>query len=111
MKRIEKVIWLGLIPVTAAIWAARRLAGQPQTPAPVPAPVTPPAPSAPEDDLKLISGIGPVYEKRLKAAGVRRFGDLQAATPQRLLDIVQATAGLADTEAWIAQARQLASGS
>lgn len=120
MKRLKKVIWFGLIPVTAAAWAARRLARQLDIPTPAPArrqPAPTPAPVPPastaaatEDDLKVITGIGPVYEKRLKAAGVCTFATLVATAPERLLEIVNATPGLADTESWIAEARQLLAG-
>jgi predicted flap endonuclease-1-like 5' DNA nuclease len=116
VKRLEKVIWFGLIPVTAAALAARRLARElagPATtaphgqPTPAPAVLRPaPAAAAVEDDLKVINGIGPVYEQRLKAAGVRTLSALVATSPERLLEIVNATPGLADTESWIAEARQ-----
>lgn len=114
MKRFEKLIWFGVIPVTAAaLWLARRLAQQPAAQgmmaSSAPAPAAPATASA-ADDLKLIVGIGPVYERRLQAAGIRTFSDLQKASPQRLLDIVQATPGLADTEDWIKQAGALAAG-
>lgn len=108
MKRLEKAIWLGLIPATAAIWAIRRLTRQLEVPAAMPPQAKPATPSATEDDLKVIAGIGPVYEKRLKAAGVRSFADLLATSPEKLQEIVQATPGLADTQAWIEQAKPLA---
>lgn len=110
MKRLEKAIWLGLIPATAAIWAARRLARQLDVPAAMPPRAEPAMPNATGDDLKVIAGIGPVYEKRLKAAGVRSFADLLATSPEKLLEIVQATPGLADTATWIEQAKQLVGG-
>jgi predicted flap endonuclease-1-like 5' DNA nuclease len=112
VKRVEKMIWFGMIPVAgAAAWLARRLAQQPSTEGMMASVTTAPASSAAADDLKVISGIGPVYEQRLNAAGIRSYRDLQAAAPEKLLEIIQATPGLADTEAWIEQAKQLAKGS
>ena len=112
MKRAEKLIWFGMIPVAgAAVWLARRRAQQPSTGGMMASVSSAPASPAAADDLKVISGIGPVYEQRLNAAGIRTFRDLQAAEPGKLLDIVKATPGLADTEAWIEQAKQLVAGS
>ena len=109
MKRLEKAIWFGLIPAAAAVLVARRLARQLEFPRPAPEPVASAPPrTAIEDDLKAINGIGPVYGKRLKAAGVLSFAELAATSPQRLLEIVNATPGLADPDAWIAEARQRA---
>lgn len=110
MKKVEKLIWFGLIPASAAVWAARRLTRRPAGAGLMPAvdQMQPPATSAPADDLKVISGIGPVYERRLHAAGIRTYQQLRAATPDQLLEIVQATPGLADPGAWIEQAGKLA---
>jgi predicted flap endonuclease-1-like 5' DNA nuclease len=110
VKKVEKLIWFGLIPATAAVWVARRLTQRPGGPGLMPAAEETKAPAAPAtaDDLKVISGIGPVYERRLHAAGIRTYQQLLAATPERLLAIVQATPGLADPDAWIEQARRLA---
>ena len=111
MKRVGKLIWFGMIPVAgAAAWLARRLAQQPPAEGMMASVSPAPASPAAADDLKVISGIGPVFEQRLNAAGIRTFRDLQAAAPEELLDLVKATPGLADTEAWIEQARQLAAG-
>jgi predicted flap endonuclease-1-like 5' DNA nuclease len=61
------------------------------------------------DPLIDINGIGPAYEQRLFDAGIYTFDDLAAQTPARLRELVGAKAWQeADTEAWIAEARQMA---
>jgi predicted flap endonuclease-1-like 5' DNA nuclease len=59
------------------------------------------------DNLEVINGIGPVFARRLHAAGIHTFADLVAASPERLLEIVQAAPGLADPDSWREQAGQL----
>lgn len=59
-----------------------------------------------QDDLTQISGIGPVYARRLNAAGILTFADLAGRDPADLRRIV----GLqpwhaADPSDWIAQAQ------
>jgi predicted flap endonuclease-1-like 5' DNA nuclease len=105
VKRVEKVIWFGLIPGVAGGYllsrllrpapAARGLMGQQ------------PAARAAADDLEIINGIGPVFARRLQGAGVRTFSDLLAASPERLLEIVQSSPGLADPDSWREQAARL----
>lgn len=66
-------------------------------------------PAIREDNLKRISGIGPVYEQRLKEAGVRTFADLARQSPERVGDIVGLKAWQAAAPAeWIAAAADLA---
>ncbi len=62
-----------------------------------------------EDDLQLINGIGPTYERRLKEAGIRTFADVAGQTPETLRSV----SGLktwqsAAPEEWIDEARSLA---
>ena len=60
------------------------------------------------DSLIDINGIGPVYEQRLFDAGITAFADLVAQSPERLRELVGAKSWQEiDTEAWIAEARQL----
>lgn len=42
----------------------------------------------PADDLTAIADIGPVFEQRLKAAGIRTYADLAAAAPEQLADLL-----------------------
>jgi len=66
---------------------------------------------APADPLQEIRGIGDVYARRLRAAGVRTFADLAALTPDEARSLAQAQPWQADTADWIEQARAFASSS
>ncbi|MEK7807446.1 MAG: helix-hairpin-helix domain-containing protein [Chloroflexota bacterium] len=63
---------------------------------------------APEQGLRMITGIGPVYAQRLKDAGIESYADLAKLTPQEVRDImkVQKWQRL-DADSWIAQAVEL----
>lgn len=73
-----------------------------------------PAAAAPQavgkgDRLQTINGIGPVYETKLKEAGVRTFAELAQQTPARVIEIIEPkTWQNIDASAWIAQAKTLA---
>jgi hypothetical protein len=62
------------------------------------------------DDLKIIKGIGPAFEKSLKAAGIRTFTQLAKELPE---DVATYTTNLSASQirkqGWIPQARKLAS--
>ena len=63
----------------------------------------------PPDDFEPIVGIGPVFEQRLYAAGIRTYAALAATTPDQLAQIIDAPKpAQPDYTGWIAQARQLA---
>jgi predicted flap endonuclease-1-like 5' DNA nuclease len=63
-----------------------------------------------EDDLTLIRGIGPAFQKRLNDAGITTFAQLADADPQRLeADGIEGVG--VDLASWIEQARTLAAGS
>lgn len=63
------------------------------------------------DDLKQINGIGPIYERRLKEAGILTFSDLAQQTPDSLRDIAGLRSmQLSDPEQWIVEARDLSEG-
>ncbi len=63
---------------------------------------------APEQDLELISGIGPVFAKRLKNAGINSYADLANLTAQEVRDIVKVKKWQRlDAVSWIAQAVEL----
>lgn len=62
----------------------------------------------PPDDFELIEGIGPVFEQRLYAAGIRTYAALTQATPEQLAQIVAAPKpSQPDYADWIAQAQRL----
>jgi len=87
-----------------------RARGHARAPQPSPTPSARPTVETP-DDLTRIHGIGPVFQKRLHEAGMRTFGQLAAANPQQVRDVV----GAADwqriePERWIDEAAALANG-
>lgn len=63
------------------------------------------------DDLLRIEGIGPVYDGRLRAAGIHTFAELVAAGEARLQEIIQPQAWQRVNFAeWIDQARLIVEG-
>lgn len=74
------------------------------------APVLPAVP----DDLKRIEGIGPKISSVLQEAGIMTFAQLAAASPERLVQILQAAdprlLRLADPASWPEQAALAATG-
>ena len=92
---------------------AEALVETPATPAAAPAPtpvaeapVETPAPTQP-DDLKLIVGIGPALEKKLRAQGILSYRQL-AALDEAGIDRIEAaikTAGRIRRDDWIGQAK------
>lgn len=63
---------------------------------------------APADDLAAITGIGPVYAGRLRAAGIQTFAQLAELTPEQVREIMGPVRSghLIEAERWIAEARQ-----
>lgn len=61
------------------------------------------------DDLTIIRGIGPVFQKRLFEVGVYTFRELADANPAQLEEAGIQGVGV-DLESWIEQARELANG-
>ena len=41
-----------------------------------------------DDDFTRIKGIGPVFDQRLKNAGIRTFGELAITSPERIAEII-----------------------
>ncbi len=70
------------------------------------------APNGEPDDLKKISGVGPVLEKKLHALGIFHFSQIAAFTADDVakVDEVLNFKGRIDREEWIVQARALAAG-
>ena len=62
------------------------------------------------DDLKVINGIGPAFEKRLNTLGVYTFADLIALTDDNIaeLEAQDSMTSLENWHAWIAEAKTLA---
>lgn len=51
-------------------------------------PFTAEATPADEDVFTRIKGIGPIFERRLKSAGIRTFGELAATSPESIAEII-----------------------
>lgn len=109
MKRVGRVI--GFIGGAAAVlWAMRdRLISiaAPAEPEPPRFRVVPPPPSMPPtdsvmDDLTVVTGIGPVFAARLRAAGIDTFEKLAATDDDRLAEI--ADVPVSRVEGWRDQA-------
>ncbi|MEZ4663305.1 MAG: helix-hairpin-helix domain-containing protein [Caldilineaceae bacterium] len=108
---------IGVISGGAASRTALSNVPAPAQAAPVETAAAAPAPAQPapskalgkSDRLQTINGIGPVYEKKLKAAGVQTFADLARQTPEKVVEIIapQSWQNI-DAAAWIAQAAELA---
>ena len=63
------------------------------------------------DTLEKIDGIGPVYQAKLWEAGVHKYADLAALTPERVLEIIQPKDWQhIDAELWIKEASEFESG-
>lgn len=62
------------------------------------------------DDFTRIIGIGPVFDQRLKAAGVRTFAELAAYTPGEIAAVIGWPQTRVEHAEIIEQARQLAQG-
>lgn len=94
-------------------------------PAPTPEPVAQAAPAvAPEgaalfakpegepDDLKQISGVGPVLETKLHDLGITKFAQVAAFTPEQIAQVDDALSfkGRIERDEWLKQAAELAKG-
>jgi len=116
MRRITKlgsyVIGIGA-GVAAVVWLVKdRLLGPEtvpvraeDTPAFRVAPGPPSRPSASDDDLSEVKGIGPVYRARLEQAGITSFSALALATTAEVASAAEIPTDKA--EDWIRQASGL----
>lgn len=70
------------------------------------------APAGEPDDLKKISGVGPVLEKKLHALGITQFAQVAAFTEEDIAKVDEALnfKGRIGREDWIGQATKLAAG-
>lgn len=70
------------------------------------------APEGPADNLKLITGIGPVLERRLNEIGITRWSQIAALTSEDIAKVEDALGikGRAARDNWLAQAEVLARG-
>ncbi|VAV86667.1 LSU ribosomal protein L21p [hydrothermal vent metagenome] len=72
------------------------------------APKTAPKTTA-KDDLKKISGVGPVLEKKLNGLGLMSFADIATLTPAQIADVDEKLnfKGRIEREGWLDQAAKL----
>lgn len=84
---------------------AKKTAAPPTTTATAPA-------AGGADDLKLLSGVGPVLEKKLHEAGVTSFAQIAAWTAQDIAEFDEKLSfkGRIEREGWVEQAKTLAKG-
>jgi len=68
------------------------------------------APSGEPDDLKKISGVGPVIEKKLHALGITQYEQIAAFTADDIAKVDDALSfkGRIERDDWLAQAKKLA---
>ncbi len=68
------------------------------------------APAGAPDDLKQISGVGPVIEKKLHALGITRYEQVAAFTDDDIVKVDDALAfkGRIERDDWVAHAKKLA---
>lgn len=68
------------------------------------------APEGEPDDLKKISGVGPVLEKKLNALGITKFAQVAAFTPEDIARVDDALSfkGRIERDNWLEQAAELA---
>lgn len=68
------------------------------------------APDGAADDLKKISGVGPVLEKKLNALGITTYAQVAAFTPEDITRVDDALSfkGRIDRDDWLSQAKTLA---
>ena len=68
------------------------------------------APEGPADDLKKISGVGPVLEKKLNALGITTYAQVAAFTAEDIARVDDALSfkGRIERDNWVQQASELA---
>jgi len=69
-------------------------------------------PEGEPDDLKKISGVGPVLENKLHALGITKFAQVAAFTPEDIAKVDDALSfkGRIERDDWLKQAAELANG-
>ena len=69
-------------------------------------------PKGAADDLKKISGVGPVLEKKLNALGITQYAQVAAFSPEDIerVDAELNFKGRIERENWLEQAKTLAAG-
>lgn len=70
------------------------------------------APAGAKDDLKLISGVGPVLERKLNELGITKFEQVAKFTKKQIAEVDDRLSfkGRIERDDWKAQAKALAKG-
>jgi large subunit ribosomal protein L21 len=110
--RITEILTGGQSPKKARAKAAPAAKPAEAAPAPELAAAAAPAAAAKGDDLKRLSGVGPVMEKKLNALGVTTFAEIAAWSEDDIARIEEGlkAKGRVAREDWIGQAKKLAAG-
>ena len=100
--RITEILTDGQAPAKAAKAAAPAAAAADTVPEIAPA-------VAGADDLKKLSGVGPVLEKKLHALGITTFAEIAAWTPEDIARVDDSLnfKGRIERDDWVSQARAL----
>jgi len=108
--KITEILTDGAKPSKKA--AAKKPAKKKEPEAKAEAPVAAKADSAAADDLKKLSGVGPVLEKKLIEAGVTSFAQIAAWGPAEIEEFDEKLSfkGRIEREGWVEQAKKLANG-
>ena len=115
---VKAAIGAGSVSGAAMAAAAPKPAAAPKKPAAEAKPAaTAEAAAAPKaeapasgDDLKKLSGVGPAMEKKMHEAGIKRFAQIAAWTPEQVaaMDSKLGLKGKIEKEGWVDQAKTLA---
>ena len=109
--RITDILAKGAKP-TAKKAAPKKAAPKKADPKPAAkkaAPKKPATKPAAKDDLKKISGVGPVLEKKLNAIGLNTYADIASLTQAQIADVDEKLSfkGRIEREGWLDQAAKL----
>ncbi len=105
--KVTEILTGGAKPKPAAKKAAKA-----EEPKAAPEAAAAPKAEAGADDLKKLSGVGPVLEKKLVAAGVTSFAQIAAWTDADVAEFDEKLdfKGRIEREGWVEQAKKLAAG-
>lgn len=116
--RITDILTGGAKPKATKKTTAKKAEPKPEAPAAEKAAAAPAAgalfaaPEGEPDDLKQISGVGPVLEKKLHGLGITKFAQVAAFTAEDIAKVDDALSfkGRIERDNWLEQAAELAKG-
>ena len=108
--RIGEILTDGKAPAKAAKPAKAEKKAEPAPAVEAPPARAEAAPAAAADDLKRLSGVGPVLEKKLHALGITAFAQIAAWTEEDITRVDEELnfKGRIEREGWVDQAKTLA---